>query len=351
MSVAIVSSSVSSSAPNSAKNYLLNSNLDFFLTGISTVTVNSGLTSYVPGDLWYVTNNGVASGGIDASGTAGPLIPPPDGLNGRLRVVCSGNVTGYVGSPFQLAQVLDNPSSQELSGQTVSAGVWILAQGNVTQVGLQFLTEASEVRPITTTGAEQLTSVNAGTFTFCKLEGISLPSISGGVFAVRVRVTGVSSGDLGDDTNGFVVGKSQWNPTPTVSPFYQRAGATLADELLLINRFYCKSYESTTNPSAVTDYGLINGTAVAATTATALVGFPVEMRVRPSIVFYSRNGTADAFFNASINATNVGPVSPADAVGSITTASTQGLLLLVTGTATLTAGDFIMFHYTADARI
>lgn len=332
----------------SPRNYFLNSNFPYFLTGTAQVDVPFGTTSYIPSDLWYLVNNG--SAGV-VSTVGQPNTHSIVGSQGQLANFITTAVTGFIDSPFDQVYPLDNGSSLELAGQTVSVGLWIEAAGNVNQVGLQILSAATEVKPTSPVGTESLQTVSGMSVTFIRLQGVALPSINGGVFGFRIRITGVSSGALGDVDNGFTILKTQWNIGTTVnSSLYQAAGVTAAEELLMINRYLCKSYESGTTPGSVTDYGLQDLRCISGNQSMGTVAFPVEMRVRPSVTFYSRDGTVNAAFNASTNM-NVTSISIVNAVASAFGASTRGFFNILNGAGSASTGDAILLHYFADSRI
>src|SRR5581483_6255425 len=100
----------------------------------------------------------------------------------------------------ELYQTLENLSFLELYSQNACFSANIKALGNVNQVGLQFMSNTSEAKVTTTIGSEVTVAVNTSGFTLGQIVNQALGSAmtTSGVVGVRIRITGVSSGNLYD---------------------------------------------------------------------------------------------------------------------------------------------------------
>lgn len=233
-----------------SRNGLLNSNFDFWQVGTST-TIANGSSTY-QADQWYVKNSLGTNGVITFSQVTGVSSGALYGASVKITTApTSGQTNGT-----ELYQTLENLDSLIFYNQTASFTVQIKALGNVNQVGVQFYYKTTEAKVDTSIGSEVLTTVNSSTFTTCTISGQALGSsmTTAGVVGVRIRITGVSSGNTYDLNNGFVAEQAQMNIGSTAGT-WNRAMPTTSQELQSCQRYYEKSYDTTSAPGTATAYG------------------------------------------------------------------------------------------------
>lgn len=327
-------------------NLLANAGFDFWQrTGTSSsnvlVGVNGGATTVYGPDRWYIRN------ALSGSTTAGVITysDQTGSLNGSLRAAQLKITTAPVGSPVngtELWQVLENPLAISLYNQTASFGIQVKGLGNVNQVGLQFFFATSEVKPSTANnlGSEATCTVNTSTFVQCSDLNIALGTsmTTAGAIAVRVRITGVSSGNTYDLNNGFAVEQGQTNIGSTLAP-WRRMGYNPGSELAYCQRFYQKSYDVETAPATAT---LTGESAIFAATPTSTYGnifLKVPMRAIPTFLGFSRTGSSGQWYDQ--NASLVRAIDTAVAYRTV-------VQIAVTPTA---LNHLLVGHYTADADI
>src|SRR5581483_6644910 len=270
------------------RNSLINGNFDFWQRGTS-VTVANGVSTY-QADRWYVKNSLGTNGVITYSQNAPGLTNSKFGA----KVQITTAPTAAQANGCELYQTLENEDSLIYLNSTASFSINIKALGNVTSVGLQFFYATSETKVTTALGSEKSVTVNTTSFALGQLvaQSISTLPTTSGVLGVRVRILGVSSGNTYDLNNGFIVEQAMMNLGPTCLPYFQRAATTIAGELMLCQRYYEKSYATTTNPGTAGDTNSplqllvgINGSASNSQIAGTQY-FKVQKRVAPTMTAY-----------------------------------------------------------------
>ncbi len=212
-----------------ARNFLLNGGFDFWQAGAGTTATNSGGASHnlnsvsqvYLADQWYVSNtlgggtiNGVISYDQVNGVTDGSL------YGARVKITTAPTGTG-IQNGCELYQTLSALESRRLYNKTASFSVLVKGLNNVNQVGVQFFYYANgESKVDTAIGSEVLTTVNTSTFTACTISGQALgSSVGSGCYGVRIRITGVSSGNAYALNNGFTVEQAMLNIGATASTF------------------------------------------------------------------------------------------------------------------------------------
>lgn len=254
-SLASIQAQVNSNSLLLPKNYLINSAFDYWQRN-TTGTVGTGSSAYVSVDRWFVKNALGTSGVITCSQVAGSL--PMSKYGCSVQITTAPTVAQVNGC--ELWQVIENMNSIELLGQIISGSVNVKALGNVNQVGIQFAYNTSEAKPNTMFGTEQVFSVNTSTFTLGQIvnQSVGTAPTSSGVVGMRIRITGVSTGNPWDLNNGFVVEQAQLN-VGTIAATWARSGRNAGEELEFCQRYYAKSFPLGTVPAANTANAGIGG--------------------------------------------------------------------------------------------
>lgn len=360
-SITIASTGAGGGASAPINNWLVNSNFyysqELTQNGITTTT----LAKYVM-DQWHIPTRtdmfGVNTGSAFSVQIAGTLVGSTYALSSKVASAPTGSPTGGI----SIFQTLENTDSLQLYGQTASFSVNVLGLSNVTQVGIQFMYNTTEVKlsnASTAIGSEVLTTVNNSTFTLCTISGQALGTsmTAAGVVGVRIRVTGVSSGNIWDANQGFVLEQATLNIGSTVNPYFPR-GSTPSAELQLCQRFYCMSYDFSTWLEGPVSGGSLHGAKSAfflSTTGTAYafadVSFPVMMRSppgstsNPTITFYSAFTSTVGNLSEGVAGADV----PVTGLGSASL-STLGFNRIILTSTPIVPTQYL-FHYTADKRI
>lgn len=224
-----------SAAAGAMKNYLLNSNFQFWEWGTST-TITDGNAAY-QAERWYVKNSLGTNGVITYSQVAGVSDGAPFGA----KVQITTAPTAAQNNGTELYQTLENIDSLELYNQTASFSVKVKALNNVTQVGLQFMYKTTEAKVDTTIGSESLCTVNSSTFSNCSIAGQALGTsmTTSGVVGVRIRITAVSSGDTWDLNNGYTVELAMLNKGVAAGSYQLRSNSVAAEHLSLMRYYEC----------------------------------------------------------------------------------------------------------------
>lgn len=326
-----------------ARNYLINGAFDFWQRfGASpTATVANGVSTYIV-DRWYIKNSLGTNGIITGAQVAGVTNGSKWGYSVKITTAPTAAQTNGT----ELYQTLENLDSLNLYGQTASFGVLVKALGLVTQVGIQFFYKTTEAKVDTAIGSETLTTVNTSTFVQCSAlaQAIGTTQTSAGVVGVRIRITGVSSGQLYALNNGFIVEQAQINLGSTLG-VWGRAGDSASDELRMCQRFYQKSYDIGTAPGTTTIFAGIqyfNGGVTTSASHANTSQWKVSMRIAPTGVTYDHSGTSGKYSQSDASGNpNAGFTAAGFVCG-----ENSGYLAL---NAVSTPGA--MYHYTLDAEI
>ena len=319
------------------KNYLINSNFDFWQEKTNASLAFNEIK--YAADQWYAKNtlgvNGVM--GFDRVGGS------PNSKYGARILIGTTPTSGMSGYGAELYQVIDNFNTLDLLGQNISAGAMIQAIGNVNQVGIQFFYASSEIKPTNPLGTESLVTVNSSTFTVGQILAQAVGGLPGnaGVVAIRIRITGVSTGNNYDSGNGFIVSSAILNIGSKVAP-YSRQGRNSVEELNACKKFF-EAIGTPTGSSGVANFsaGLFS-----TTTAGDMIQAYQEKRAIPVFTIISpttfrcNNGTS----NFAVSAAAASNVTTAAAVVNFTVAGAA--INAPFNADTLTTGAFHI-----DARI
>lgn len=223
---ATATTTVSSSTFTNNQNLLVNGGFDWWQAGTSTTLTASGggaptsVTSYLA-DQWYCNNilgGSLTEGQITYKQVAGVL---SGSLFGAQVFISRAPAGTGIQNGCELWTVLSNLATVPLIGQTVSFSVQVVqATGTVNQVGIQLFYATTEAKPGLAIGTEQTFPVGAFP-ALCQVNGIALGTsmTTAGVIGVRIRIAGVSSGNLYDSSNGFIVEQAMLNLGTTAQTF------------------------------------------------------------------------------------------------------------------------------------
>lgn len=315
------------------RNRLLNGGFDFWEAGTS-VTVANSATTYLA-DQWYVKNGLGTNGVITYSQQTGVT----NGSKYRAQVKITTAPTAAQATVIELHQPLSNKASIELYGATASFNILARALGNVNQVGVQFMYKTTEAKVDTVIGSEVLTTVNTSTFSLCSIVGQALGTsmTTAGIVGVRIRVTGVSSGNIYDINNGFEVEQAML-ATGSVAPTFQRQCTHPALELQALRHFY---YEMNSEGAVSFQVGA-GGISVTNSTSVHHVAFPTKMRTTPTLAVSNVAHFTVSNASAAPNPTGI----------AITTPNTDGCRINCTGLGTIAGNTYAcMTGSSASARI
>lgn len=297
------------------KNYLINSNFDFWQRG-TTGTIANAASTYASADRWYVRN---------ALGTNGIITQSRvSGVNDGAKYGCSVQITtaptAAQANGCELFQVIENIDSLDFMNKYASFGCYIKALGNVNQIGLSFMYAASEIKPTTTLGSEALITVNNASFINGQVLAQAIGTLPGnaGVIGIRIRITGVSSGNAYDLNNGFIVEKAMLNQGTIVSPFV-KAGANAQDELAMAQRFYYRP-NFADQTSIYSRFSV--GQAISTTSGVLSIPLP-NMRSMPSLststigklAVLNATATVQALTALAIDGGQTGTIGPISSIG------------------------------------
>lgn len=187
--------------PTDTRNDLVNSTFFNWQRG-TLVTATNGQKKYCA-DHWYVKNSLGVNGQIQNS-LAGAT---KDGAYAANKLLISTAPTSSQANGCELYYVFENLDSLKYYNKTASMSCWVKAFGNVNQVGIQFFYATSEVALTTAIGSETTFTVNTATATYGEklAQAIGTAQTTFGVIGIRIRITGVSSGNTYDLNNGFQV--------------------------------------------------------------------------------------------------------------------------------------------------
>ena len=339
--------------PINGYNFLVNGAFDYWQAGTSTTITSTGggtpgnVYSYLA-DQWYVDN---AMGGGTTEGII-TYSQVPGATNGSLFGAKVQTTTAPVGTGIgqtpQLYQVLSNKASVPLYGQTASFSVSAKGLNNVIQVGVQFYYATSEGKLTTAIGSEVSATINSSTFTAVTINGQALGTsqTASGVIGVRIRVTGVSTGNQYDLNNDFVVEQAMLNLGPVAAPF-QRQYSDPVQELASCQYFYEKSYDLTINPGTSTVTGLAAwpcyGVDSGGDNVLTAVSYKVSKRAAPTITYY------DAAGNSGKVSTYIGTFARTD--NTTAGAITSGISSFTNQVTVPHLATALSYQWTADARI
>lgn len=276
----------------STRNFLINSNFDFWQRGTS-ITATTGAPTYGP-DRWYCKN---------ASG-ANVTVAQVAGTSAGALYGCKLTFGAATSNNMELYQVLENADAIRAYNQTISFTCQIKAVQRITQVGITLCYETTEIKlaGVNVIAAESTFTVNNSSFVTCTISGVNVSTLpsTAGVIGVKIRCTAQSGGtNIYESGNGFTVEQAMLNIGSTAAP-YARKGASTQEELAVCQR-YCEQ----AGAGAV-------GTWVSSTTPVIGIQYKVTKRATPTISFTSSSvtvnevGVADHSNTPSSTSSNTG---------------------------------------------
>lgn len=316
-------------------------------------TVANTISTYMA-DRFYIKNSLGTNGVITGSRVAGAV----DGSKYGISVKITTAPTAAQVNGTELYHVLENRDALRLYNSSASFGAQLKAIGNVTQVGISFVYETTEIKPATSAatpatkqiGSEVLVTVNTSGFLRGTIDAQAIGTLmtSAGVIGIRIRITAVSSGNVYDLNNGFIVEQFIISKS-SYAPGFTRNCASFAEEVQACLRYYEKSSADGQELGAGPGFVLQIPALASSANNQPLMSLPfrVEKRATPTIKIYSDNATADKIsnFNTGSDVTVGAGAAVNNGVLGISVFNKSG------GTLTNTASDGYCAHYTADADI
>lgn len=215
------------------RNFILNAQLAIW-NRASSITIANGATGYCP-DRFYGKNS-LGTGGILTFTQQSPAVA---GSKFAAQLQITTAPTGSQANGCEVYQTLKNEDSLLFSGTVASFSVYIKAKGNVNQIGISLFSNTTEAQVSSIIGSETTTTVNSSGFTQVKFQNASVGTLgASGVIGIRIRPTGVSSGNLYDLNNGFMFEQPYLNIGSAIAAAFQTAGASFAEELKLCDYFF-----------------------------------------------------------------------------------------------------------------
>lgn len=327
------------------KNYLINGGFDFWqrATSGSAPTNNNG--SFIA-DRWRAVDVSQGYYGVARNAT-------PVSTNSQYSVDCSTTNTGLQ-YPSNY-HIIESADAAELVGQTVCFSIKAKRVGSFTagnlRMGVAYLNTKDK--------APSDYQNNSGTYTYTVIRAVDVQAIStmptsmttyyitvtipaSGANGLLVWVAGIA---LAASATGVMwnMGEAMLHVGTSPAPF-SRAGRSLAGDLALAQRYFETSYPMGVVVGA-SDTPIPTRLAI---TSSEIVGseFKVTKRDVPTVRFYSGDGT-NAGTLGSVQLWNNGTTKAN--VNSVLEKTTFGISVLTT--ATVTAGSFYRYHWTADSEI
>lgn len=324
------------------ENKLYNADFQIWQRGTQAVMEN-GQSSYAA-DRWFSRNN---------------LGPGSKVSYSRVEDFSQGSLYGarveVLEPPHQsptgsceLFQTLNNYDSLKFANDRASFSIRVKALGRVSKVGLQFVYNKTQNIATDPIGPEVLVDVNQNDYVLGVLANVPIGGelLPKGVLGVRIRVAAVSSGNLYDLENGFVVKQGMLNFGATPGPFRTRF-EEFSQELAACQAYYEKSYllEETPHATGEGQTWALLGPVISLGNRVSLVSGPVNFRYTkirkdPTVTIYSpKTGLKGAWYNGTIkrDEPNVG----------ITNVNHLAFTLLCDSPG----GHEVYFQWTADAEI
>lgn len=333
----------------SYRNFIYNGAFDYWQRG-TTLTLANTVTSYLA-DRWYAKNTMGGAGVLTYSRVAGTLIGSKYGASLQITTAPTSSPT----NGCELYQTIDNLSVTGLLDRVATIAASIKALGRVNQVGIQFYYNTTEAKVNTALGTETLITVNTSTFVQGAVlaQAISSSTLTAnGVIGLRIRITGVSSGNLYDLNNGFVVEQVNMTISPVVIQFI-RQGPMPEVEFALCQYFYEKAInpvyvgsgtQSASTPDGTPGPGIFHP-----------VTYQVTKRASPTVVILdpSTGTTNQMFINANFDLSGALGTLNYDVINKNISSFTAGFVAGHTSiaAAAITPINSIYFSWTADAEI
>lgn len=342
-----------SSSGGPQKNYVLNSAFNIAqkaqsvdLLGIVSVGSFSAI------DKWYEPGFTTGADGTMTIAQVTDIVPAsvltttPFSLSVSFSDAPTSGTDAFT-TPGIATMIMTLDDANEMARQVMSGSVWVKAQGNATQVALQFYQSVGGGpnnivnRSNTALGSPSLCTVNASSYTLCKFENVLASSSSGHNYAVIIKESAVSTGHLYDTGNGFLLKQAMWNIGATANATWFPKYLSPEAELDAAQAYYetnfdweGQNYGAVGNPQIFT---LPTATLTGLTYGT--VTFAHTMKCIPPVNVFGLAGTASSVSN--MDGTDVGS-------GSASVIQTPyGFTVASGGTFTATTAQ-IQFGWTAD---
>jgi hypothetical protein len=287
-------------------NRLVNSNFDVWQNNTSGTLANNN-SGYFP-DQWYVKNGLGTNGVITGSQTTGVSKGALFGFGVKITTA----PTAGQANVYETYQVLCNQDSLPFYNNNASFQVQVKAQGNVTQVGIQLFYATSEAKLTTAIGSETLVTVNSSSFVTASFlaQAVGTSQTTAGVIGVRIRPTAVSTGNLYDLNNGYIIEQAMLVVGNALPSQYVREANSFADIVARCQFFFEKSYDLTTAIGTTTTNGMLlagypNAGASSVNQRTS-GAFKVTKRTVPTVSFFDGAGNLStcSVFNGNAVQTN-----------------------------------------------
>lgn len=320
------------------KNYVYNSAMDHFQRGLTAQSINT-TQQYRGPDRWltYVSNVGTGTPNVYRSSD----VPSGIGVDFSCRIAFQRNGSA-INSVFY--QRIESSVVKELSNKAVSLSYWLKPEvGTTIYVVLASYATIDAGGVGSTILAQSPVLVTTGVWQRLTLENIILPDVSNGLGVYIISVAAA-----GSDASERFVGLTgvQLEEGATCSSTFQRAGVSAANELLLCQRYFAKSFRPSITPANNTGSveDSVHGLGTHSTGVNANTfgwNFPVIMRTSlPTVTIYNPFSATPNTFSlsgAGANAVNVYGLNP---IG-----------ITLRNTNAVSAGSQINIAYTADAEI
>ena len=348
-----------------------NGRMDIFQRGTSTTVAGTSEEVYVA-DRWFIgtrTNNYSVTGARDTT-------DHPSEFNSCLKIT---NGTGYAGQlssnlvlgygPFEGWQTHDfawgSPYAKDL---TISFWVKSSVPGIYSIQLINYGTGNAQA-------FREYHIKHAGSWQWCSVTFRGCTSLgTNDLYESRALVVNWSLGAGPDDridesVQDWVTTGGNWRGTNDSVEWGAVTGATFQitgvqmetgsvatefayrsypEEVALCQRYFCKSYNTSTAPGTDTTSGLRIGRNFDAGSARSDVPgyteFPVSMRTNPTLTFYTKAGTANKVNIGNSSGGSIG----AESTLSFGTNGPNGIGHLSLGTS-VPAASFYYYHYTANA--
>ena len=351
------------------KNHYINGNFDFFQRSTAIGVIGLGSHIYVADRTGFTCGNSVSATYTHQQNPTVPTLAQSGfkSTNALQVYPNPGNVLGNSTSycmPF--VYIMEGNDYAAVHGKRVTLSFWIFA-ALAGQYTVAFRKDASPYRtfiaPFTVNQANTLefkaitlqldnSSSNWAFDTAAALD-IMICATSGSTFVtstVNSWIDGnylTASGTVdplhgNGANNGILISQVMLNLGPAPNPTFVRAGTTIAEELILCQRYFEKSYQQSVVPGT-SDYPDCSGnlTDVSGRLINNPIQFKVQKRISPNVVLYSQTGTPN----------RVTPVGGGDA-GSGTWYINHGVNCVwdAENSSALTGYSAYYFNWTADSE-
>lgn len=294
--------------PNYFKNYLINSNMDFWQR--TTVPGYSNSFSSLTNDVcnsvdrWRAGYNGASPPNIAQNSATGPNSQAI--YYAEFQSAATSNTVNFL-----LHQRIESNLSRELVSQTISVGGWFRSStsgpANVTlSINIPTATDnyASTTSPTVPNATQTIPTNN--TWVYLSWTNIAMPSNANNGVEIYFQSQTFNPGGV---IRTYDIGQVMCNIGPTVAP-WRMHGETLDQELVGCQRFYEKS-DTGTGTTAT----LMVGTAAATNTYLSLEStFKVTKRGSPTMVIWDSAGHTNKVDGLAPNSANTSNLTHAGIV-------------------------------------